>query len=367
MKRLLIAAGVSLLIAGCGGDREPAPPAVDIEAGKSIVAANCTGCHSLDGAGKTAEIPNLAGQPADYLVEAMHAYREGVRHHAALKDLITGFSEVDIRNIAGYFAGLPPVPPQGALPAGEVAYREGREFASVCVDCHGERGVSMSPGVPSLAGQQPAYLIVATQEYADGSRGHAGKEDMLKGLDEVDIEKMAMYFSAQAPSLREPPLFGDPQAGEARTAMCGSCHGARGVSHDPLVPNLAGQEPTYLVNAIQAYRDRERSHEDMVADKTDQEIEDIAAFYSVQAAGSLADTGEEIESIVAKCNRCHSQVPGETTLVLPTLNGQKREYLLRVMKEYRDAERGSSMMHKMSSGYSDELLEQLADWYAAHP
>ena len=75
----------------------------------------------------------------------------------------------------------------------------------------------------------------------------------------------------------------------------------------------------------------------------------------------------EFESIVAKCNRCHSQVPGETTLVLPTLNGQKREYLLRVMKEYRDAERGSSMMHKMSSGYSDELLEQLADWYAAHP
>ena len=156
-------------------------------------------------------------------------------------------------------------------------------------------------------------------------------------------------------------------AGEALTAICGSCHGARGISHDPLVPNLAGQEPTYLVNAITAYRDRERSHEDMVADKSDREIEDIAAFYSVQAAGSLTDTGEELETIVAKCNRCHGRAPGESTLVLPTLNGQKRDYLLRVMKEYRDDERGSSMMHKMSSGYSDELLEQLADWYATHP
>jgi cytochrome c553 len=367
MKKLLISAFLPMLLAGCGGDREPAAPVVDVEAGKSIVQANCTGCHSLEGAGKTAEIPNLAGQPADYLVEAMHAYREGVRHHAALKDLITGFSEADIGNIAGYFASLPPVLPQAEAPAGEVAYQEGREVAAVCNECHGERGVSTTPGVPSLAGQQPAYLIIATQEYADGSRGHAGKQQMLEGLDQVDIEKMAMYFSAQAPKLREPPPFGDPEAGEALTAICGGCHGARGISHEPLIPNLAGQEPTYLVNAIKAYRDHERSHEDMVAERTDEEIEHIAAFYSVQAAGSLADSGEQLESIVAKCNRCHGRAQGESTMALPSLNGQKRDYLLRVMREYRDEDRGSSMMHKMSSGYSDELLEQLADWYSSHP
>ena len=135
----------------------------------------------------------------------------------------------------------------------------------------------------------------------------------------------------------------------------------------PVIPNLAGQEPTYLVNAIKAYRDKERSHEEMVADISDEAIEDIAAFYAVQTAGSLADTGEELESVVAKCNRCHGRAGGETTLALPSLSGQKRDYLVRVMKEYRDEDRGSSMMHKMSSGYSDELLEQLADWYASQP
>ncbi len=92
------------------------------------------------------------------------------------KDLIAGFDEADIRNIAGYFASLPPIAAQAPTPSGEQAYREGAEFAAVCIDCHGERGISTTPGVPSLAGQQPAYLIVATQEYADGSRGHAGKE-----------------------------------------------------------------------------------------------------------------------------------------------------------------------------------------------
>jgi cytochrome c553 len=355
-----------LTLAGCSDQSEPPSPVVDAEAGKAIAQAHCSNCHGADGGGKTAEIPNLAGQPADYLVEAMHAYREDLRHHAALKDLIAGFDEADIRNIAAYFASLPPIAPQPVVAHSDEAYRQGAEFAAVCIDCHGERGVSTTEGVPSLAGQQPAYLIVATQEYADGSRGHAGKEEMLKELDQVDIEKMAMYFAAQAPRLREPPPFGDPQQGEALTAACGRCHGARGISHEPFIPNLAGQEPNYLVSAIKAYRDHERSHEEMMADKTDQEIGHIAAYYSVQAAGSLADTGEELESIVAKCNRCHGRAEGESNLVLPSLYGQKREYLLRVMKEYRDEERGSSMMHKMSAGYSDELLEQLADWYATH-
>lgn len=367
MKNLTYAIIAALFVSGCSREPEPEPPTVDVEAGRQIVEAECSGCHGMDGAGKRDNIPNLAAQPADYLVEAMYSYRDDRRHHAALKDLITGFAEADIRNIAAYFAGLPPVPGESVPAAGEVAYREGAEFAKVCVECHGERGVSDEPGIPSLAGQQPVYLIVATQEYADGSRGHAGKEAMLQGLDQVDIEKMAMYFSAQAPQRRDPPAFGDAQRGEALTADCGGCHGLRGVSQDPMIPNLAGQEPTYLVNAIKAYRDHKRSHEDMVADIADEAIEDIAAFYAVQPAGSLADTGEELESVVAKCNRCHGRAKGETTLVLPSLNGQKREYLVRVMKQYRDEDRGSSMMHKMSSGYSDELLEQLADWYASQP
>jgi cytochrome c553 len=364
MKELLVIVIAAALLAACKQDAPP-PPTVDVEAGRQIAQAECSGCHTMDGAGKTAEIPNLAAQPADYLVDAMHAYREGRRHHAALQDLIAGFSEAQISDIAAYFASLPAV--QAATPDGEEAYRQGAEFAAVCIDCHGERGVSTTAGVPSLAGQQPAYLIVATQEYADGSRGHAGKQEMLEGLKQVDIEKMAMYFAAQAPQLREPPPFGDPRQGEAQSADCGSCHGSRGVSHDPMVPNLAGQEPTYLVNAIKAYRDHERSHEDMVTDISDEQIENIAAFYSGQAAGSLTDSGEELESVVAKCNRCHGRAEGESKLALPSLNGQKRDYLVRVMQEYRDDDRGSSMMHKMSSGYSDELIEQLADWYSTQP
>jgi len=369
MRRTIAMLSAALLIAGCGDKEGQAPEqaAADTAAGERLVQEQCTGCHTLEGGGKTAEIPNLAGQPADYLAEAMHAYRDGTRHHAALQDLIAGYSEADIRNIAAYFAGLEPI--REAAPASDAGavYREGEEVALACISCHGERGFSTTPGVPNLAGQHPMYLIVATQEYANGERNNSEKEAMLQNLGNVDIEKMAMYFAAQAPAPRDPPPFGDPVAGEAQAAMCGACHGARGVGDDPMVPNLAGQEPNYLVKAIKAYRDRERSHEDMVADKSDAEIEDIAAFYSIQAAGSAAETDDPIAAIIAKCDRCHGQAVGESTMVVPRLHGQKAEYLLRVMREYRDEERGSTMMHKMSAGYSDRVLKEIAEYYATHP
>ena len=49
------------------------------------------------------------------------------------------------------------------------------------------------------------------------------------------------------------------------------------------------------------------------------------------------------------------------------MNGQSKEYLVRVMKAYREGDRGSSMMHKMSADYSDEMLEKIAAYYAGHP
>jgi len=367
MKNILYGVLAFTFLAAC--DREPGPSeiVIDLAAGKVIAEADCSGCHGMDGRGETAEIPNLAAQPAEYLVEAMHAYREGRRHHAALQEMTSEMSEADIANIAGYYANLPPLQSvtgtQGER-EGATSYSEGAVVAAVCIECHGESGISTTAGIPNLAGQQPVYLIVATQEYKDGSRGHVEKEEMLKGLAQIDIEKMAMYFASQVPAIREAPPFGDPVAGEPLSASCGGCHGARGVSHDPMVPSLASQEPNYLVAAIKAYRSHEREHEDMITDKSDQEIENIAAFYVVQKAEAAGDQKSTVKELAATCDRCHGPSVGERTLVVPSLNGQSRDYLIRAMTEYRGDDRGSSMMHKMSSGYSDEMIEALAAYYA---
>jgi cytochrome c553 len=112
-----------------------------------------------------------------------------------------------VANIAAYFASLPPLPPLAQPSDEDAVYREGEEIAQACFGCHGDKGFSSEPGIPSLAGQQPIYLMVSTQDYASGSRGHEGKEAMLAGLQQIDLEKMALFFAAQLPARREPPPF----------------------------------------------------------------------------------------------------------------------------------------------------------------
>ena len=76
---------------------------------------------------------------------------------------------------------------------------------------------------------------------------------------------------------------GDAQAGAAKAALCAACHGQNGVSANPIWPSLAGQQEAYLAKQIAAFRDGERSDVSMqpfVANLTDQDVADLAAYYA---------------------------------------------------------------------------------------
>ena len=76
---------------------------------------------------------------------------------------------------------------------------------------------------------------------------------------------------------------GAAEAGAAKAPLCAACHGQKGVSGNPLWPNLAGQQEQYLAKQIRAFRDGERTDVSMqpfVAVLTDQDIEDLAAYYA---------------------------------------------------------------------------------------
>jgi cytochrome c553 len=364
MKIILISIVALSLLVACSKESDSLEPVYDLAAGKAIAEADCSACHGMDGRGATSEIPNLTAQPVLYLVEAMHAYRDGGRLHAALQDMTTGMSEADINNIAGYYSSQPPLVHTDDQPLVETSYIQGASVAVLCEECHGEKGISTTQGVPNLAGQQPAYLIASTLEYKSGTRDHEDMGDMLKELDQVDIEKMAMYFASQSAPLREAPSFGDPVAGEADSASCGKCHGARGISHEPMVPSLAAQEPVYLVNASKAYGNHERSDETQMPVKTDEQINNIAAYYATQSMAASVEEEMSGMEMAAKCDRCHNPPSGQRQLNVPSLRGQSHDYLVKAMKEYRDSDRENSMMHKMSARYNDEMIEALATYYA---
>lgn len=377
MKRCLFGIVLSLALLGCGEKEAPVPakpaaqkpPAADAAAGKALAERECKGCHGQDGKAVAPAIPHLAGQRENYLLAALKAYKEGKRTHAALRQIAADMSEADTRSVAAYYASLPAV---HATPAKDARlaspYEHGKSLAAACAKCHGEDGNSKTPGVPGLAGQQPHYLVVAIQEYLKKERKAAPMHALLPGLSKLDMESLALYFASQPPAERAAPPFGDPAQGEPLSAVCGGCHGSHGVSTDSATPSLAAQDATYLVEAIKAYR-ATRKRENMrlyVTGLSDKDIQNIAAFYSVQKSKAVEKGSTLVQDLTEKCDRCHgASAPANPALAVPRIHGQDRDYLVMALRAYRDDRRESSMMHKMSLPYSDAIIESIATHYAA--
>ena len=367
-RTLAVLVALPLLLVACEEEEEAGPPPADIAAGRAIAEAQCAGCHGLDGRGVAPGIPDLAAQTERYLVASLEAYKEGVRTHAALRDLSSELTSEEIRDVAGFYAGLPPLEALAESEMETIAspYEKGEAASEACERCHGENGNSTTPGIPTLAGQQPRYFISAVRAYLDGRRPIHGKE-MLRELSHVDIESLALYYATQQPAPREAPPFGDPAAGEPLSARCGGCHGAKGVSHNTTVPSLASQDPDYLVKAIKAYRDETRQHNVMLDNNTDEEIEDLAAFYAVQESRPAEGGRITVQVLAEKCDICHGETAEQPNLIVPKIAGQDRAYLVNALRAYRDGKRGSSMMHNMSLPYSEAIIESVATHYANQP
>jgi len=365
MKSLLLSITGAMFLAACVQEQAPPPePIADIAAGKAVADSECAGCHGPDGTGEAPGIPHLAAQPQSYLLGSLEAYKAGTRTHAALRDLASHMSEADLVNVAGYYASLPPASSNAEHQSAMTSYEEGESIAEACIECHGENGNSTIPGVPGIAGQQPLYFIAATQAYLHGIRDMSGMEETLRGLSKTDIEKLALYYASQTPLPRENSPFGDPISGEPLSASCGGCHGANGVSHDAATPSLAGQDPQYLINAASAYRGHVRQHDVMFADKSDEDMQNIAAYYATQVSRAAEDEPVSAQKLARSCDRCHAPGLVNPVVVVPNLNGQDRDYLIMALRAYRDDKRQSSMMHKMSLPYSDTMIEGLATFYA---
>jgi cytochrome c553 len=192
---------------------------------------------------------------------------------------------------------------------------------------------------------------------------------LLRRMSKLDVECVALYFASQAPAARAAAPFGNPGAGEPLTAVCGGCHGSHGVSTDAATPNLAAQDARYLASAIRSYR-KTRRHAGMeayVSDLSRQDIEDIAAFYSIQPSQPAEQGRMLIQDLIDKCDRCHRAGAENPSVAVPKINGQDRDYLMMTLRAYRDGRRESSTMHVMSLPYSDPVIEGLASFYAARP
>lgn len=77
--------------------------AQDINAARSL-AATCASCHGTHGRPRGTVMPPLAGMKADVMLAALAAYRSGRRQGTVMPQIVKGYTEEQLRLIAGYFA-----------------------------------------------------------------------------------------------------------------------------------------------------------------------------------------------------------------------------------------------------------------------
>lgn len=159
------------------------------------VAAFCANCHGDSGNSLKPDVPNLAGQNPDYLLEQMRQFTTGERRNEFMQGLIKALKPQEKVGAVVYFST------QEVLqkPANNTALagRGQNYYARNCVSCHGEEGRG-NEKMARIAGQQPVYLSLALKRYRDGSS--VRKDPMMAAstqpMTDADIAAVVAYVTA---------------------------------------------------------------------------------------------------------------------------------------------------------------------------
>jgi cbb3-type cytochrome c oxidase subunit III len=164
----------------------------------------------------------------------------------------------------------------------------------VCSNCHGLKGVSISPTFPKLAGQSRQYLVDQLMDFKTHSRSDPNAKRFMWGfthLTDAQIEDLATYFSSQAMELGQPADDELMEAGREiftsglpakGVAACAACHGEHGEGAG-LFPRLAGQHADYVVKQLRVFqqtdtRPRGATMKAVCNNMSEQDMHAVAAY-----------------------------------------------------------------------------------------
>jgi len=295
----------------------------------------------------------------------------------------------------------PATDPQGLISAAG-------HYAANCAICHGAPGELPSPVMQAATPPAPD-LTVTAPEWSDAELfwiiKHGVKFTAMPSwpfLERNDeIQRMAAFvrqLPEMSPAAYRALAYGPGErivGGEATTMEtalpdCARCHGADGHGRDqPDIPILAGQSPSYLYAALEAYASRRRASGVMsaAAARLDPSVmRSLADHYAAlpglsnTAASARPRTGAPDGALAARvvaeglpeanlpaCASCHA--PGKHASY-PVLGGQKPEYLATWLRLWRgdetivDARKPNAPMPVIARRIPEHLIEPLARHYA---
>ena len=131
-----------------------------------------------------------------------------------------------------------------------------------CASCHRAQAADNPPLVPTLQGQQKAYLAWQMRAYRLGFRDDPQAHDRMwtaaGKLDDALIDALSAYYAAQPPPLPMPAAASLAAKGQSlyengvpsrNVAGCAGCHGAKAEGNG-VFPRLAGQRADYVVRQL---------------------------------------------------------------------------------------------------------------------
>src|SRR5690242_8647245 len=101
------------------------------------------------------------------------------------------------------------------------------------------------------------------------------------------MKKSLLLVLALAASALTLQVYADDaaDAGKAKAAVCGACHGVDGNSASPQFPKLAGQNASYIQAQLANFKSGKRQNAIMsgqAANLSDQDMAAVAAYFSAQ-------------------------------------------------------------------------------------
>ncbi|CAH2601098.1 Cytochrome c4 [Rhodovastum atsumiense] len=177
----------------------------------------------------------------------------------------------------------------------------GRQKAAICATCHGEKGVSAMPGIPSLAGQTDQFLQWQLVFFRSGRRQSPLMSPNAAPLSDDDIRDLGAYFAslprgAGAAGEADDGLK-DKGRALAQQHRCAACHmdDFRG---QRAAPAIANQREDYLAKALQDYRSAARPS--------------VGVAAMTEAAARLGD--EDIAALAHYLATLPQHSPGSSTM-----------------------------------------------------
>jgi cytochrome c553 len=170
----------------------------------------------------------------------------------------------------------------------------------------------------------------------------------------------------------------DVAAGKQKAELCAGCHGDNGISQTENIPSLAGQPDQFIQWQLVYFRSGTRKNEQMqpiVEQINNEDIRNLGAYFAslTPPKATQPDDNPDLSNKGAqaaagrRCASCHTDNYAGTKAVA-RLAGQREEYLLKALHDYKSGMRsggGQAAMAEVAYPLSEEEITALAH-YLAH-